>query len=242
MSADSILKSTITPYEARRAIYIDFEGLPYQPPALLGWLYALGRAASDERLVLRHDVLDRRLWSAACGQLSPIEGVHRYDGEPRSIGQSINSLVRQANKQDRRIVSWSQRELSAVVDAAPARGLLRMFDLNYRDGKATAKRWRSTLHPELKMERDHKGRAHRLVRYAEVIGVEMPERYDLGETAGRITSVVGALEAVESFDLLDVEIQREWSDVLFHNVIDLVMLRSVTVRAADDLALLRCER
>ena len=89
------------------------------------------------------------------------------------------------------------------------------------------------------MERDQKGRAHRLVHYAKAIALDLPERYDLGETAGRITSVAEALEDLGSFDDLDGETKAAWSDVLFHNTVDLWALRSVAIRAAADLARIR---
>jgi hypothetical protein len=229
-------KAILTPDEARRAIYIDFEGLPYHSPALLGWLYALDGNPGADRLVLRQDVLDKGLRSTVGAFETPVEGIHRYDENGRSILQSINSLARQAKKQDRRIVSWSQHELAVVANARPSNGLLRLFHLNYRDGKATAKRWRSTSCPELQMPREGRGGAHTLVRYAEAFGVALPERYDLDETAGRIASVTTALAEAGNCDALNPEYRDQWSDVLFHNTIDLWALRGVVILAADDLS------
>ena len=60
---DSRAAEIISPEEAQRAYYVDFEGPSGGAPVLLGWLYAEGRQASDSRLVMRHDILDPDLAS-----------------------------------------------------------------------------------------------------------------------------------------------------------------------------------
>lgn len=89
MAKDEGWTRTLTPEQAAKAIYIDFEGRIDEPPALLGVLYAEGRKASPDRLVMRHEILD----------------------------PGLRELVGRAVKQDRVIVSWSQHELGELSEA-----------------------------------------------------------------------------------------------------------------------------
>lgn len=222
----------ITPDEAKRAI-VDFEGLAGEAPVLMGWFYAEGKQARASRLVLRHDIFDATLQSAL-GH-ARFDGLHRYESEARSLGQCINDLARRAQRQDRRIVAWNQHELTTVAEAELSSGLLRLLRQNFRDGKATARRWRSRCHPDVVMPFETRGGANKLVRYFDLVGFAVPDAYGLGQTAKRIRQVRNGLERRGSFDQL-VESQRgAWNGVLLHNAADCIGLREVVARAASEL-------
>src|SRR5688572_2796089 len=107
----------MTPDEAARAIYIDFEGRKDEHPAVLGLLYAEGRAASPDRVVLRQDVIDRALWPTV--GWSTFSWVYRYDTDARSLAQSVQELLQRARHQDRLIVAWSEHDLRVVSSYLP---------------------------------------------------------------------------------------------------------------------------
>ena len=52
----------LTVSEAQRAIYIDFEGFKGKPPTFFGWVWAIGKKASDDHLACIHDIHDKALW------------------------------------------------------------------------------------------------------------------------------------------------------------------------------------
>ena len=52
----------LTLSEAHRAIYIDFEGFKGKSPTFFGWVWAIGKKASDDHLACIHDIHDKALW------------------------------------------------------------------------------------------------------------------------------------------------------------------------------------
>ena len=227
-------KRILTPSEAVRAIYIDFEGRKDEPPALLGSLYFEGRKTSDvDRLVLRHDILDPALQCLA-GAVD-LDGLHRYDCYARSLPQAIQDLVRRAENQDRSIVAWSHHEIRKIDEAELSAYLDQRIERRYRDGKATARSWRLTLFPEWQLVRDDSGRADRLPLYFERIGFDVPSAYqggNVGETIKRLRrSLVGGGGWV---DLTDNQ-QRRWTELLLHNFYDCDGLREIVQLSAREL-------
>ena len=110
-------KRTLTPAQAARAIYIDFESRADQPPAVLGVLYAEGRRRIDEgRVVLRQDVVDPNLVeTAGAVDLGGDDDLHRYDTRCGGLRDSLQAIVQRAVAQDRLIVSWSRHDWKVAV-------------------------------------------------------------------------------------------------------------------------------
>ena len=219
----------ITPGEAQRAIYIDFEGFKGKPPSLFGWVWAVGKKASDSNLACIHDIHDKSL-RPLIGAIDVESGsVGSYEQRPFSVGQSINDLARRANKQDRLIVSWSTYELNKIAESELSPGLLRLFKLNYRDGKATAKKWFQQLGLSTASQ------SNQLVRYLDHAGYPMPDTYRLGETTKRLRSVLGGIKTRGSYTKLTAHQQECWRGLLDHNFVDCHGLRQVTKAAAKAL-------
>lgn len=102
--------------EARRALYIDFEGVTGKPPVLAGTLRHRGRGAEP---IVHQVVVD-----ATFALAGP---------EARSFDAAIEIVVERAASQDRRIVAWSEHELD-VVRGAGAAALIVTADLTF-DGR-----------------------------------------------------------------------------------------------------------
>ncbi len=228
-------KQILTPAEAMRAIYIDFEGRKDEPPALLGSLYFEGRSTPDpDRLVFRHDILDPVLHGLA-GALD-ISGPYRYESHARTLPQAVHDLVRRVKNQKRPIVAWSHHEIKKIDEADLSKYLDGVVDRWFRDGKATARRWRLTLHPEWQLERDDAGRADRLSRYLERIGYEVPTEFQGGRVGETIKQLREALRDSGDWDDLTTAKQRRWSELLLHNFYDCDGLREVVQLAAGELS------
>jgi hypothetical protein len=229
-------KQLLTREEAMRAIYIDFEGRRDEPPVLLGSLYFEGRSVPDpHRLVFRHDIVDRLLWPLA-GEVT-IDGVYRYDRQAKTLPQAVHDVVRRAKHQKRPIVAWSHHEITVLekADLSPyVRDLVRRW---FRDGKATARRWRTAVHPDWSLSRDESGRADRLMHYVERIGYEVPSEYAGGEVGETIRRVRKALSSGKDWEALTPNQRERWRRMLHHNYFDCDGLRTVVQVSADELSI-----
>ena len=78
--------------EARRALYIDFEGEKDKPPVLLGVLRRPGRGAEPS---VHQDVVDRDFEPAG--------------PDAREFRDAVEVVIVRAEHGDRRIVSWRAR-------------------------------------------------------------------------------------------------------------------------------------
>ena len=226
----------LTVAQADNAIYFDFEGAKDQRPVLLGAIYAEGvKSPNQDRLVMRHDFVDRFFAPLLDAVRLEAPSIYRYDTSCRSLTQAYADLVGRARAQDRLMVSWSRHELTMSLEAGLPRNLLNSFVERFRDGKATAKRWRTLTQPDVSFERDHRGRIHTLTRYAELTGFPVPVKY-LGGTVGRtIKRVRSGLERVGEWNGLTSSQQDAWCDVVGHNFYDCAGLRHVVRTAAEDL-------
>lgn len=117
-------EKTITPTEAFRAVYLDFEGLMKEPPALAGW------ACEFE---LTQVVLDDRLELAA----------RESDLPAKDLDELVAGLLEKCEEEGRAVVGFSQAEKNTV-------GRYTSRDLSpvYRDARLIAKRWINRLHPD----------------------------------------------------------------------------------------------
>ena len=220
---------TLTVSEAQRAIYIDFEGFKGKSPTFFGWVWAIGKKASDDHLACIHDIHDKALWPLVGEAELPPGAVGTYEQRPFSVGQSINDLARRADNQDRRIVSWSTHEMIKIAESELSPSLLRMFEHNYRDGKVTAKKWFQQL--DLGTAKG----TNTLVRYLEQARYPLPDTYGLGQTTKRLKSVLGGIQNKGSWSRLLPSQQKNWEDVLLHNLVDCHGLREITKTAANAL-------
>lgn len=228
-------KQLLTPDEARRAIYIDFEGRKNEPPVLLGSLYFEGRRTPDpERLVFRHDIVDPTL--APLADAVEITGLHLYRCEARSVATAIRDLVRRANNQKRPIVAWSQHEITRIQEADLSDDLEAVVQRWFRNGKETATKWRTTRHPDWQLERDAAGRVDRLTHYLDRIGYHVPPDHRGGRVGETIKSLRTSLERGKDWEDLRETQRDRWAALLMHNYHDCNGMRTVVQRAADELA------
>lgn len=225
-------KDILTPEDARRALYIDFEGRKDEPPVLLGMLYATGR--SFDKIVLRHVVLNPAL-EPLVGAVR-IEGLDRYECERQTMKQVVADLLKRARSKSRPIVSWSQHEQSKISEDGMTGNARRWLPEWYRDAKATAKRWVYEAHPQEVQRWRDAGEKHRLVNYMALVGMEYPAGTEGGAIGDRINRVRHGLATRGSWESL-VETQRQaWTEVVIHNAVDCLATRRVAMEAAAFLA------
>ena len=201
---------TLTAHEARRALYIDFEGQQDRAPVLLGILRRRGRAAEPSvfQVVIDPD------FDAAGPAL-------------RELRRAIEIVVIRAEARERRIVSWSEHDLEVVRrlrDEDP--DLVARFERRYANALAVAKRWASKLHPETKPACGELG------GYLGMIGYAVPSVAGPGHVGDTIRALRPALAAGRP---LSSRQKARWSRLLSHNRHDCAGMRAVAVLATAEI-------
>jgi len=191
----------MTPLEARTAFYVDFEGGKDAPPVLIGIL----RKHTQQYVV-----------EPAFEGLGP---------DYRELRVAVATVVTRAEKQGRRIVSWSEHDLDVVRSLTKEPELIARFEARYANGRALAARW-ATRAPGLE-----KPATGDLERYFELIGYEVPESAGPGQVGATVRSLTQRLAAGRQ----PTESQLErWADLVEHNRHDCEGMRAVCIRAATD--------
>lgn len=195
--------------EALRALYIDFEGPKDEPPVLLG-VHRRGRRA---RPFVQQDILD--------GSFAPM-------GD-RDLGlrEAVETVVRRAERRDRRIVAWSEYELRVVRtlrDEDPE--LVERFEARFGNGRSIAERWRNRCHG------GDKPSTGRLVDYLALIRYPLPDEAAGGDVGDTIRAIRDRLDR----GLPPTPAQRaRWERLLEHNRHDCAGMRQVCLVAAREI-------
>ena len=219
----------LSPDEAQRAIYIDFEGSKDKEPAILGSLWAYGKTPTDDKLRCVHDIHHPSLRSIVDEIELSHDDLKDYQQHSRSIEQSLNALLLLAQAQDRLLVSWSPSEFLRIGEYVSS-DLFTLFQHTYRDGKATAMAW-----SEQEGEPVAKG-SNTLVHYFKATDYPVePEVYGLGKTTQRLNSVINGVKNKGSYEALIDSQKENWGNLLIHNFYDCHGLRHVTKFAATAL-------
>jgi hypothetical protein len=211
----------LTADDARRAIYLDFEGRAGRSPVLLGALWV---SRQGQEPMFRQYLLDGVFAPAA-----EASGASRT-----TLAGELKSLLKRATDQHRVFVGWSEHEVRTVYEHAPE--FAETFDDLYRDARALARRWRKKVHPDFSVPKDDSGKRHTLARYIELADYELPTRFGGGNVGKTIAQVGHSIERTGSFDALSEKQRTRWEDLLGHNEHDCRATREICLLALDELA------
>lgn len=229
------LSRALSPTEAARAIYVDFEGSRGDGPSLLGYSYDLDTTGSAVgRRVVQQVVLEEALAPLAAETHLKVPG---YGCRAESVDAAIDTLATLAIAQDRAIVSWDRRELD-VVQRYCAPVVADRFELQHREARGTAAKWLGQCRPETATAWELERCGHRLPRYLDVIGYGVPGAYGPGKAGSRIRDLRTALERRDGdTGRLTHGQHRTWTNLLWHNYHDVDGMRAVVQRAARSYAI-----
>jgi hypothetical protein len=216
-------RTYLTPDEARRALYIDFEGRKAGPPVLLG---CTTKSRVRSHLSVWQAVTEPRLTPLAVA-----DGI-----ESMRLTDAVEHILRRAERKDRLIVAWSERELDVVRELCPEH--LERFGTRFRNARALAERWRNKCHDGVKPP------SAALADYLWLTGYVVPERARPGRVGETIRLVRGSLDRHGRVsDITDNQLRR-WDDLREHNRHDCAGMRAVTILAAEEIEALdrRAER
>ena len=218
MTADS----GSTGHDSNRAIYIDFESLKQAPPnpGLLGVL-------TTEPDHFEQLILDPVLCRAAKA---------KPHCRPVSLPQTIAEIVDRADREDRQIVGWSLFERSVVQKSAIPQTVKDRFVARYINGREVASRWKSVLHPDVKLPKDDKfDPRNRLDRFAELTRYRHFAELQ-GKPAAWLRRVMKAMErSAGRYQSLTDGQKAVWRELLRYNEHDCRALAHVVQKAAFEL-------
>jgi hypothetical protein len=211
----------LTLEEARRALYIDFEGNMDMPPTLLGVYF--GDVHSEDFKQVIHEPGFSTL---ADGEQSPsVAAVHVYG---QSLGNALTALKDRALAEDRRVIAWSSREAIAIRESGCDNDTLHFFEEQLIDAKIIAKQWKKKTYPHIRWQRRPRGATHSLDRYMELVGYRVPYSHGPGKTGARLRNIRERLEAGKP---MTKGLRGHWTKLLNHNFHDCRGMRAVTVTA-----------
>lgn len=211
--------------EARRALYLDFEGTMVDPPSFLGVLWGEGDDVQCIQLVL-----EENLWPAVAGK-APTPGRSYL----AATWDTVAAVRQRAVDEDRRIVVWSGREESALAKHLDDPEVVAWFKAHLVDAKAIAKSWKYRHHREVVWPREAYAPKHQLQRYLDLIGYETAYIHQGGQTAKRVRTVRAMLpKKGNDYVQLTPGAKKAWTNVLQHNWHDCNGLRELTIRCAED--------
>lgn len=205
----------ISPGDASRALYIDFEGEKDRPPVLLGCANRTGRGTK------------RWVWQGVTNPL--FEPLARADGiELFALRDAVERILRRAERKDRLIVAWSEHELDLVKGYCPEK--LDRLQSRYVSARTLAVRWRNKSHG------GQKPQTNTLADYLVLIAYDVSQGARPGRAGETIRIVRNALEKGHGIEGLTENQLRRWRDLREHNLHDCAGMRAVCLKAARELA------
>src|SRR6185503_8757729 len=219
----------LTPSEAERAVYIDFEALA-TAPRVIGLLGVAFSDGGDE--VVRQFVVDEILRGAVKS---------RPTCEGMSLEDAVRVVVEQAAALDGPIVSWSNYDRELIFEHPDvSNGLKEHVKVLHRNSIATATRWLNRFHPDVDLVKPLFGGRNQLKQFLPIVGYAVPGRLAAGNAARWLRHMREQLQKHDG-RLRDVSprAKRHWSMLLDYNRHDCLGLRAVTMRAARENALWR---
>jgi len=228
-----------TPDEARRAIYIDFEGTKKDLPTLLG---ALWKPDSSENFVFEQYVFEP-MFESAVEAKTQNHPANRPDVNPsihlRMRGDAFKQLAERALDEERLVFAWSQYDAATIEELGKDDPTVVELAGTMFDAKKLAKQWKRHFRPEVVFERSRGRGRHTLKNYRDMDVIGYPPIagvLDQGNISPRIKEIRRQLAAKRTFDKLTRVAKGKWTKILHHNYLDCDGMRVVVTQATYDLA------
>lgn len=192
----------ITGHQARRALYLDFEGRTDEDPVLMGVLFDDDPGGDGSWVVIQ------AVFDEACSR-ADTESDTWCETVP--LEAALAWLVAFSDAEERRIVSWSRHDHDVIKRVTGGSAF------RYRNAIPTSKRWRHRSRKVGKIADD--GTANNtLEHYEKLIAYERPpERFGVGES----------IQYIRDRQSVTPGVRERWNTILSHNLHDLLAMREV---------------
>jgi len=198
----------LKPSQAKRAVFIDFEGTRDDEPSLLG-VYIAGRDKFYQT------VMEPALYKTALYKSPKIT----WQVNAATPAEALDKLRRLIESRKRmRVFSWSkleQRMINKLLKDSPE--LREFWKDRVEDAIPYAKAWKRLAHPDVKLSRK-KGRGpNTLENFEKLIGFKRHTIHGWGLTGKRVRGVRAALAKRGSMKKLTRTQKGYWTNLLIHN-------------------------
>jgi hypothetical protein len=187
----------LTAQEAKKAIYIDYEGNIKLPPTLLGW-YVDGEYKAS--------ILEPLF--ETCENRYKAKGILVADHAQLAL-----KLIQQAEDEGRLIVSWSEHDYMHMCKVLTPSDAERL-KVVYRNAIRTAKPWYKQKYGPLPEKAS-------LDFFEDLLGFHVPERFGLGLVGNSLRLIRGQIEEGRGYAELTNAARDGWTKVVRHNKLDL---------------------
>jgi hypothetical protein len=143
-----------------------------------------------------------------------------------ALPEAVERIVRRAERKDRLIVAWSERELNVVKRYCPEH--LERFQAKFVNARTVAVHWRNKRH------QGRKPATNTLADYLALIEYEVTEGAGPGRAGETIRIVRKALEKRHRIASLTENQLGRWRDLREHNLHDCAGMRTVCLKAARE--------
>ena len=153
-----------------------------------------------------------------------------------SLPEAVAEIARRAGNEDRAIVGWSLFDRTVIQKTDLPKTVKDVFVARYINGRALASRWKSVVHPDLKLPKDDAfDTRNRLDRFAEL--TQYPGVTGLrGEPAAWLRRVTQRMAANDGkYRLLKPTVKSLWHRLLLYNEHDCRALAHIARRVTFEL-------
>jgi len=210
----------ITPKDAEKAIYIDFEGNADESPTLLGALYVDSTTNRDVFIQYVHE------------EVFYPAGEAKEDCINASIEEAFTSLAKIASRDDRLFFAWSSHEKATAEEFLRNRRLKKLVVERIIDCKGIARKWKNRFHRDVEFPYVTGQGRHRLSEYMKLVDYQIPKTAGPGNTGKRLRDIRAQLTNKDGdYQKLTGVAKRKWTNLLSHNRHDCLGMREVSLKA-----------
>ena len=219
--------------EARRGIYIDFEGTVKDPASFLGILLV------DDGDVAEFDqpVFEEALWPVARHHRPGKK--HGYAPREADFKQTCDALRERADSESRKLFAYSQHEIDVISERIHCDSEVQWWQDNLINALPYAKAWKKRHYSEVEFKKDKKkplSGKHTLDQFLKLIGYEVPALLRSGNSAQRIKYVKTMLiKHGGNYEALTAVAKRKWTNACRHNFHDCAGLGELMIRCTRDI-------
>ena len=195
--------------QATRAIYIDFENLPFEQPSLLGYVCEGKWTVA----IIEPELAKAAEWEVPGGTITAC-----------TADRMLTTIRNRAESELRGVCAWSEHDLRMIKRIyADQPEKLKWWQDNLVDIRPQAtsfvRRYKLPVTPITDQRTGRESSSHQSVTMA-ALSIDVPEKYGRGIAADGIAALRSALTNVDSIDLVDDATKAKWIATLLHNRYD----------------------
>ena len=204
---DRFLITSLSAFQAKRAVFIDFEGTRKDSPSLLG-VYIAGRKSFHQT------VMEQALYPAVKYRSPKIT----WPVKANTPVEALAKLRRVVESRRLRVFAWTTLEQRTIIKLLKGFPELREFwKGRVENAIPYAKEWKLRARPDVKLSRK-KGRGpNTLENYEKLVGFKRHAIHGWGLTGKRVRGVRAALAKRGSMKKLTRTQKGYWTNLLIHN-------------------------